>query len=181
MREVARAAAECNTWVAIEPMHRSIHDSFSFVNTIPDAVSFISDIGESNVGLLFDAWHLSDTPNVQEHIRESPVPFIGVHIDDRPHHARSWCDRLLPGDGVADLVGIISALRDRGFDGWYELEIFSDDGTYGNDFSDSLWKLTPQALIRKGHQRLLEIWTQVEPGFTTQASSSGSQPPTVPE
>ena len=45
---------------------------------------------------------------------------------------RGWCDRVLPGDGVADLPAILGTLDRAGWDGFYDLEIFSDNGTFGN-------------------------------------------------
>ena len=37
-------------------------------------------------------------------------------------------DRVFPGDGTADVAGILGAVDAGGYRGWYELEILSDDG-----------------------------------------------------
>jgi hypothetical protein len=37
------------------------------------------------------------------------------------------------------------------------LEVFSDDGTYGNDFPDSYWKMPHEDLLRLGHQAFASI------------------------
>src|SRR3989442_1222591 len=66
--------------------------------------------------------------------------------------------RELSGDGVADLPGIFGALNDGGFDGWFELEVLSDDGTFGEDYPDSLWKLDPVELIRTGREQFMRAW-----------------------
>lgn len=68
--------------------------------------------------------------------------------------------QLLPGDGVADIPAILGALDDAGYQGWYELEIMSDDGLYGNDFPDSLWKLDPVELVRRGCEGFLRAWSE---------------------
>jgi sugar phosphate isomerase/epimerase len=67
---------------------------------------------------------------------------------------------VLPGDGVADVTGILAALRDGGYDGWFELEVLSDDGTFGNDYPDSLWKLDPRDLIRAGREWFRAAWEE---------------------
>ena len=36
---------------------------------------------------------------------------------------------------------LIAALDAAGWDGLYDLEIFSDDGTFGSAYPDSLWSL----------------------------------------
>jgi sugar phosphate isomerase/epimerase len=169
LKRVARAAREVGTTVAIEPMHSSIKSEFSFLTTIPDAVRLLDEIDEPNTGLLVDIWHLWDTPNLLSHIREFGSRIVGVHLDDWRSPSRSWCDRVLPGDGLADLGGILRALAEGGYDGWFELEVLSDDGTFGNDFPDSLWKLDPLHLIRRGREKFMRAWTDSRTAHSSNA------------
>jgi len=155
---VARAAADVGASVAIEPMHASIAADYSWITSIPDAVALLDDIGEPNTGILFDVWHLWDTPDLLGEIRAHAHRFLGVHVDDWRDPTRSWCDRALPGDGIADLAGILGALDESGYRGWYELEIFSDDGRFGNDYADSLWKLDPVELVASGREKFERAW-----------------------
>ena len=55
-------------------------------------------------------------------------------------------DRVLPGDGTIALAPILRALVDAGFDGWWDVEIFSDNGVFGECFHDSLWQVDPAEL-----------------------------------
>ena len=48
---------------------------------------------------------------------------------------------------------MLRALNDGGYDGWYELEVMSDDGRNGNQFADSLWEWDPVELIRRALAR----------------------------
>jgi sugar phosphate isomerase/epimerase len=57
-----------------------------------------------------------------------------------------------------DLTSILRALRESGFNGWHELEIFSDDGTFGDALPDSLWLLDPHELLRAGRDSFAEVW-----------------------
>ena len=85
---------------------------------------------------------------------------------------RGWCDRVLPGDGVADLPQILGALDRAGWDGYYDLEIFSDNGTFGNAWPDSLWDVPTEELARRGKDAFERVWDarirtpldQVSPG-----------------
>jgi sugar phosphate isomerase/epimerase len=36
--------------------------------------------------------------------------FAGVHVSDVRSPTRSWADRVLPGDGVADVPAVLAAL-----------------------------------------------------------------------
>lgn len=67
-------------------------------------------------------------------------------------------DRKLPGDGDLPLPRIVRGLRQSWFDGWYELEIFSDDGTFGSDYPDSLWKLPPRELLDRARHGFDATW-----------------------
>jgi sugar phosphate isomerase/epimerase len=158
LQRVARAAADIGATIAIEPMHSSIADLFSFVTDLPAAVAVLDDIAAPNTGILVDVWHLWDTENLLQDIRAHVGRIVGVHVNDWRDPTRGWGDRALPGDGVADVRGILGVLDDAGYRGWYELEIFSDDGTFGNDFEDSLWKLDPVELLREGRRRFDQVW-----------------------
>jgi sugar phosphate isomerase/epimerase len=160
LREAARVADGLGLRVALEPLHASKREVWSSITDIPAALELLDEIGEPNFGLVVDVWHLWDTPNVTEHIRANTERIYGVHVNDWREPTRSWCDRALPGDGIANVPGILGALAAGGYEGWLELELFSDDGLYGDDFEDSLWKWEPVELIRTGRERIDEAWRQ---------------------
>ena len=152
LREIARTAREAGVPVALEPIHASARDEFTMVDTIPDAVALVEEVGEP-MGVLFDTWHLWDTPNVLDHIRAEAHRFPAVHVNDWRAETRGWDDRALPGEGVMDLPAIFAALEDGGFDGWFELEVFSTE-----TYPDSLLKLEPAELVRRGKAGFEAAW-----------------------
>jgi sugar phosphate isomerase/epimerase len=155
LREVAQAARGAGLRLAIEPIHPDEADVFSFVATIPDAVALIDEIGEPNVGIIADFWHLYGQPAAAADLRRHADQVFLVHLSDRRDPTRSTCDRVLPGDGIADVEGMLRGLAAGGYQGWYELEVLSDDGTFGNDFPDSLWRLDPKHLVDDGRRKFL--------------------------
>ena len=152
LREIARTAREAGVPIALEPIHASARDDFTMVDTLPDAVRLVEEVGEP-MGILFDTWHLWDTPNVLDHIREEAHRFPAVHVNDWRAETRGWDDRALPGEGVMDLPAIFAALEDGGFDGWFELEVFSTE-----TYPDSLLKLDPVELVRRGKAGFEAAW-----------------------
>jgi sugar phosphate isomerase/epimerase len=68
-----------------------------------------------------------------------------------------------PGDGVIDLPALFGALEAGGYDGWYDLEIFSDNGTFGDDYEDSIWKQDPVEVVRRGREGFERAWSQQRP------------------
>jgi sugar phosphate isomerase/epimerase len=159
LRRVVKIAAELGQKVAFEPLHATLGPEWSYITDLPTTLRLIEDIGEPDVGILFDVWHLWDTPGVKEIVAANVDAVYGVHVDDWRDPTRSWCDRVLPGDGIADTAGLLGVLRDGGYDGFLELEIFSDDGLMQTEFPDSLWKLDPVELIRRGRARTMAAWT----------------------
>ena len=98
---------------------------WSLITTIPETVDLLDEVSEPHLKMLFDTWHLWDTPGVLEDIRRYADRFAGVHVNDWREPTRSWADRLPPGEGVMDLPAIFGALEAASYDGWYDLEIFS--------------------------------------------------------
>ena len=79
-------------------------------------------------------------------------------MNDWRESTRGWADRVLPGDGVADLPGILGALDAAGWDGFYDLEVFSDNGAFGSAYPDSLWDVPPAELARRGLESFARCW-----------------------
>ena len=157
LREVARTGAEVGVRVALEPIHASARDDFTMVDNLPDTVELLEEVGEP-MGILFDTWHLWDTPGVLDHIRAHAHRFPAVHVNDWRDPTRGWDDRALPGEGIMDLPAIFGALEAGGFDGWYELEIFSTE-----TYPDSLLKLDPAELVRRGKAGFMQAWEARHP------------------
>ena len=87
--------------------------------------------------------------------------FVGVHVDDWREPTRGWADRVLPGDGIADLPAVLGALERAGWDGFYDLEIFSDNGTFGTAYPDSLWDVQPEELSRRSRESFRGCWEEL--------------------
>jgi sugar phosphate isomerase/epimerase len=83
-----------------------------------------------------------------------------VHVNDWREPTRGWADRVLPGDGAADLPAILGVLESVGWDGFYDLEIFSDNGAFGNAYPDSLWDLNASELALRARDAFTHTWTK---------------------
>lgn len=158
IRTLASVSRDVGVRIALEPIHRSAQAEFTMVTDLPGAEAVLSEAGDESVGILFDTWHLWDTPGVLDHVQRLAKRFPAVHINDWRAHTRNWDDRALPGEGIMDLPAILGALEAGGFKGWYELEVFSSD-----TYPDSLLRLPPEELVRRGWEGFLRSWEKRGP------------------
>lgn len=161
MRQAAKVAAEYGLTIGVEPLHRNVYATWSLIGDVPGSIDLMDEIGEPNVKLLYDVYHLWDTDNViEETVRHGSRIVPSVHICDWRAETRNDFDRALPGDGVIDLPALFGALDEAGVgDGWFDLEIFSDDGSFSDqDFEDSLWKQDPLEVVRRGREGFEKAW-----------------------
>jgi sugar phosphate isomerase/epimerase len=164
VREIAREAERLGLQLAVEPFQLEGIESWSILNTLGDAAEFVDEVGSDAVGIQFDVWHLWNSKDVLDEISRYAHLIAGVHVSDWREPTRGWADRVLPGDGAADLSAILGALDSVGFnragwDGFYDLEIFSDNGAFGSAYPDSLWDLDAAELARRGRSAFAQVWS----------------------
>jgi sugar phosphate isomerase/epimerase len=160
LREIGAEAERLDLRIALEPFQREGIENWSIVNTLGDAVDLIDEVGSDAIGIQFDTWHLWNTSDLLDEIPEHVDRFVGVHVNDLREPTRGWADRVLPGDGAIDLPAILGTLDRAGWDGFYDLEIFSDNGAFGNAYEDSLWDVPPIELARRARERFFTCWNQ---------------------
>jgi sugar phosphate isomerase/epimerase len=159
LRELAAEAAGLGLTIALEPYQREGGEEWTIVSSIPEALELIGDAGDPPaLGLQFDAWHLWNTPTVLDDIAEHVGRFAGVHVCDHRAPTRGWADRALPGEGDAGLPRLLAALEAAGWDGLWDVEIFSDDGTFGAAYPDSFWAVPPAELLPRARAAFLRAW-----------------------
>ena len=160
LREIAAEAELAGVRMALEPFQREGVKDWSLVSTIGEAVQLIEETGSPALGIQFDVWHLWNTPDLFEEIEREVLRFVGVHVNDRRDPTRGWADRVLPGDGIAGVPAILGALERAGWDGCYDLEVFSDNGAFGTAYPDSLWDVDVTELVRRASDSFTRCWQE---------------------
>jgi sugar phosphate isomerase/epimerase len=157
LRTIAREAETAGVRLALEPFQREGLEDWSLISTLGEAAELIAEVGSDAVGIQFDVWHLWNSDVLDELPRYAHL-LAGVHVNDWREPTRGWADRVLPGDGVADLPAILGVLDEVGWEGFYDLEIFSDNGAFGNAYPDSLWDVDAAELARRGREAFTQCW-----------------------
>jgi sugar phosphate isomerase/epimerase len=157
---IAGEAQRLGLRIGLEPYQRIGSEEWSIVHTIPEAVELIRDAGDTPaLGIEFDMWHLWNTPTLYDDIAREIDRVVGVHVCDYREPTRSWADRALPGEGTADVPRILRALDDAGWDGLYDIEIFSDDGTFGAEYPDSFWAAPAAETLNRAQAAFELCWS----------------------
>jgi len=160
LRTIAHEAERLGLRIALEPYQRESAELWSIASSIPEAVDLVQDAGDPPaLGIQFDVWHLWNTPSLYDDIAMEIDRFAGVHICDIRDPTRGWADRALPGDGAANVPDILRALDAAGWDGLYDIEIFSDDGTFGNAYPDSYWAAPPEETLARARAAFERCWS----------------------
>jgi sugar phosphate isomerase/epimerase len=160
LRTIGAEAERAGMRMALEPFQLEGIEDWSLVNTIPDAVELIDEVGSPAFGIQFDVWHLWNTPDLLDEIERHIHRFAGVHVNDWREPTRGWADRALPGHGAAGVAAILGALDTAGWGGYYDMEIFSDNGAFGTAYPDSLWDADPAELVRQGRESFARCWQE---------------------
>jgi len=160
LREVAAEAERIGQTIALEPFGPEGLEEWSSLSTLGDAAEVVEEIGSPALGIQFDAWHLWNTPDLLDEIERHAHLIAGVHVSGRREPTRGWADRVLPGDGAAGLPVLLGALDRAGWDGFYDIEVFSDNGSFGAAYPDSLWDVDGRKLVERGRRQLLECWAE---------------------
>jgi sugar phosphate isomerase/epimerase len=115
LREIAQFAAPYGVTLVIEP---TSFDS-NIVDRCDDAIMLMEEVAEPNVKLMFDTFHVLYRREVcTDYVYRMGENLKHMHISDN--------DRLPPGEGRGDFVGVINALKDINFDGYLAMELGFD-------------------------------------------------------
>ena len=122
------------------------------VRSLQSGVRVAEIADHPRVGVLFDTAHFHVTPTKLEDVNADSVRWVKhVHLNDMPgipaDLAHRDFDRVLPGEGVLDLPGIISALERNGYEGYFAIELFNAQ----------LWRLPARETARRCYESLMPL------------------------
>jgi len=133
---------------------------FASLDNVPDTVTVLDRCegvveGARPVTIL-DAFHNWNNETTLDDIRALPLERIAhYHIDDAapdiPSGRQKDPDRVMIGDGPIDLKAELGVLKDKGYDKWLSLELFSQEW----------WDRDPLETARIGLERMRELCDEV--------------------
>ncbi|UCB46562.1 MAG: sugar phosphate isomerase/epimerase [Spirochaetota bacterium] len=115
MANAAGRASRLGVRLVLEPLNRYESD---IVNNTKEGLALLEKIGHSHTGLLIDTYHLNiEEPSIHSCFQKamSAGKLWHIHIGDS--------NRLPPGKGHLDFPGIVSTLREIGYNGYLSAEL----------------------------------------------------------
>lgn len=115
--------------LAIEPLHPMYADDRSAINTLASANDVCDRIDHELVGIAADVYHIWWDPDLEDQIRLTSENnrMFAFHICDWMTPTNDLLnDRGLMGEGCIDVRGIRGMVEAAGFNGFNEVEVFSD-------------------------------------------------------
>jgi sugar phosphate isomerase/epimerase len=130
--EMLGYAREAQMPLAIEPLHPAYAADRACVNTTRQALDICDRLDPQRSGALgvaLDVYHIWwDTELLAQIERAGRDRLLAFHVCDWLVPTRDILnDRGMMGDGVIDIPSIRSAVEAQGFDGYCEIELFSND------------------------------------------------------
>jgi len=125
--------------------------SWCSVRTLAQCWEIVLETHRGNVGLVIDTCHFYAGGSELESIEHvAPRKILIFHINDveeRPLETIEDAHRLLPGEGVIPLDGILARLQHIGFDGLCSVELFRP----------AYWERDPRELAAAARAATLEV------------------------
>lgn len=113
LKKVCRNAAKYGVDVFFEPLNRY---ETEIINTVSEGLRLLEDVGEENLYLLLDTFHM----NIEEKVIEDSIRMADGKIG---HFHVADSNRLAPGMGHLDFASILHALNDTGYKKYLSAEI----------------------------------------------------------
>lgn len=113
--------------IALEPLHPMYAPDRCAINTLGHALDICDQVGEG-IGVAIDAYHVWWDPDLDAQIKRAGLGnrILGYHVCDWLVPTQDLLlDRGMMGDGIIDLSGLTQKVKDAGYRGMIEVEIFS--------------------------------------------------------
>ena len=128
LQNIAPIAEQHGVKLALEPLNPMFGGNRTCLMTVEDALNICKKVGSENLGIAIDVYHVWWDTRLGETLQNlPPTQIFGYHLCDWLENTTDMLlDRGMMGDGVADLRAIRRMVEMAGYQGYCEVEIFSE-------------------------------------------------------
>ena len=135
LAEILPYAKQAGVTLALEPLHPMICAFRSCLSTLGQANDWIDALGAGpELGIVVDVYHVWWDPDMEREIERSAGRIVSFHVCDWLLNTTDLrLDRGMMGDGVIDIRRIRRLVEATGYNGYREVEIFSERNWWRRD------------------------------------------------
>lgn len=128
-------AKQSGVVLALEPLHPMTCSFRSCLTTLGEANDWYDQLGAgAELGVVVDVYHVWWDPDVERQIRRAKGRIAAFHVSDWLTDTKDIrLDRGMMGDGVIDIPRFRNLVESAGYNGYHEVEIFSDRNWWRRD------------------------------------------------
>jgi sugar phosphate isomerase/epimerase len=133
--ELVPHARSVGVKIALEPLHPMICATRSVLSTVKLANAWCDRLGADDiVGIAVDTYAVWWDPDLEAEVARAGRRICSFHVSDwLPDTQDLRLDRGMMGDGVIDLPALRRMVERAGYDGYVEVEIFSQRNWWTKD------------------------------------------------
>ena len=135
VEELVPHARSVGVKIALEPLHPRICATRSVLSTVKLANAWCDRLGADDiVGIAVDTYAVWWDPDLEAEVARAGKRICSFHVSDwLPDTQDLRLDRGMMGDGVIDLPALRRMVEGAGYDGYVEVEIFSQRNWWTKD------------------------------------------------
>ena len=135
LAEILPYAKQAGVTLALEPLHPMICAFRSCLSTLGQANDWIEELDAGpELGIVVDVYHVWWDPDMEREIQRAAGRIVSFHVCDWLMNTTDLrLDRGMMGDGVIDIRRIRRLVEATGYDGYREVEIFSERNWWQRD------------------------------------------------
>ena len=135
LAEILPYSKQAGVTLALEPLHPMICAFRSCLSTLGQANDWIEALEAGpELGIVVDVYHVWWDPDMEREIERAAGRIVSFHVCDWLMDTTDLrLDRGMMGDGVIDIRRIRRLVEATGYDGYREVEIFSERNWWRRD------------------------------------------------
>jgi sugar phosphate isomerase/epimerase len=151
LAELAPHARATGVSLSIEPLHPMYASDRAVVSTLKQALDLAAPFDAAEVAVVVDTFHLWWDPELPAQIARAGAEgrIASYQVCDwvTPIAADPLLSRGIPGDGDIDFAAFTALVRDAGYDGDVECEVFRQE----------IWNADPGVVARRSAEAYAEL------------------------
>lgn len=139
LKELADEASENDVTLSLMPMRKVFCRDWTFLHGLDESLAILDRVNHPAAKLAFDIYHLWPEKGLLQRLPDL-IPRIGVvQVSDALPDGTCGYDRVLPGEGILPVSGLLNGLIEAGYRGCVDYQIWSE----------SLWQSVNQDWLQQ--------------------------------